>query len=760
MWTLVFLCSAITAQGYVKHFLSTQHHHGKHNHRQNHQQNHQHNHQQNRQHNHQQNRQHNHRQNRQQNHHIQRPSCRQSCGMHLGSCSCTSSCRYYGNCCYDYYSKLLRGATNRTANRTANTPANRTANTPANRTTNTTTDRTANTTTDRTANTTTNRTANTTTNRTANTTTNRTANTTTDRTANTTTNTTTNRTTIYRLLSSGYYGTTNHHSYTRNHHKSGVMSSEMWIQLGKLFLHFFLPVTVQLLRHHIPPLIGHQKPQASCRQRCGYNFGSCSCTSSCRYNGNCCYDYYNYCPVVTTGRPTPTTTTSQASCRQRCGYDFGSCSCRSSCQNYGNCCYDYTSSASSCGGSLSGSGVLTSPNHPNYYQDNMNCVWQLRASHDETVFLSFTYLQLETCCGCDYIQVYDGPSVHSRYLGTVCYNSMNSSVTSFKSSSNYLTVRFRTDSSVVGRGFKADFISSLPPSSGQVNCSADYMSIVIQRSYLNSHGYSGHNMYLDDEHCRPSVTSSQVIFRFPINSCRTLREYKQGSVVYSNAVRAYPTHIGEITRQSFLKLNVACRMAPDATAEIMYIAHHVQNDSIIGTGRFHAQMAFYTSSSFYYQVTQAPYEVTLNQNLYVQVNLRRSDSNLVVFLDTCVASPFHDNFHTRTYDLIRNGCARDSTYYSYSSGTTSYSRFRFRAFQFLRATEKVFLQCKVIMCSRSDYNSRCRQGCHSRVARDLGTGHDSQTLVLGPIQLKEPKKLGGAQKKEVKDKQILNKILG
>lgn len=33
------------------------------------------------------------------------PSCRYNCGIHLGSCSCRSSCQYNGDCCYDYYGK-------------------------------------------------------------------------------------------------------------------------------------------------------------------------------------------------------------------------------------------------------------------------------------------------------------------------------------------------------------------------------------------------------------------------------------------------------------------------------------------------------------------------------------------------------------------------------------------------------------------------------------------------------------------------------
>ncbi|XP_078129890.1 scavenger receptor cysteine-rich domain-containing protein DMBT1-like [Sander vitreus] len=499
----------------------------------------------------------------------------------------------------------------------------------------------------------------------------------------------------------------------------------------------------------------------SCRYNCGYQVGNCSCSSSC--GGNCCPDYEATCLSTTTSP-----TTAQPSCRYNCGRHMGSCSCSSSCQYNGNCCYDYYSYCPSpttaqpscryncaycpspttaqpscryncvkpCGGSLFGSGTFSSPNHPNYYHDNAYCVWQLRAPYDQRIFLAFTYLQLENCCSCDYISIYDGPSVSSRYLGKVCNNSLSS----FYSTSNYLTVLFRTDGSVVGRGFKADFITSLPPSSGRVDCSSDNMIIVIERTYLNSLGYDGHSLYLNDPHCRPQVSTYQVVFNFPINNCGNIRKFENGRVVYSNTLRAYTSSSGEITRQSHFKMNVGCRMEQDSVAQIMYVVQHRDNSSIIGTGRFNTSMDFYTSSSFYHKVTQVPYEVTLNQNLYVQVGLRRGDSSLVLFLDTCVTSPSPHDFQTRPYYLVRNGCPVDNTYGSYSTGTQAYARFTFKAFQFLRATESVYIQCKVLICQASDYNSRCRRGCNKRAARDLGSEHDSQTLVLGPIKLKDPEK--------------------
>ncbi|XP_056147825.1 deleted in malignant brain tumors 1 protein-like [Lampris incognitus] len=480
----------------------------------------------------------------------------------------------------------------------------------------------------------------------------------------------------------------------------------------------------------------------SCRYNCGWDLGSCSCSSSCQYYGNCCYDYYTYCQVTTT-RPAYFTT-AWLSCRYNCGMNLGSCSCSSSCQHYGNCCYDYYRfcssttvmpiSAKPCGASLHGSGSFTSPYYPSYYHDNAYCVWQLTTSYGQRIHLSFTEVQLEHCCTCDYITIYDGSSIYSPSLGKVCDNQ---DLNEFQSSSNYMTVVFQSDSAMVGRGFKAEFTSTLTPSSGRVECSSENMTIVISRSYLSSMGYyDGYSLYLNDPYCRPKVSSYQVIFSFPINTCGTERKFERGRVVYTNAVSSYTSNYGEITRQSFLKLHVGCRMEQDTMVQIMYAVNH-DNGSIIGTGKFNGTMAFYTSSNFYYQVTQVPYMVTLDQEMYIQVRLSGNDNSLVIFLDTCVASPSPHDFHNRTYELIRDGCPKDNTYYAYTSGTHSYIRFKFKAFQFLRAHDSVYLQCKVIICAASDYNSRCRHGCNKRKIRDLrGSNHESHTLVLGPIKLK------------------------
>ncbi|XP_037398032.1 CUB and zona pellucida-like domain-containing protein 1 isoform X3 [Pygocentrus nattereri] len=435
-----------------------------------------------------------------------------------------------------------------------------------------------------------------------------------------------------------------------------------------------------------------------CRGNCGYSFSRCSCTSSCPYYGNCCHDYYTYCQA-TTEPPTVT--------------------------------------QSICGGHLFDSGSISSPYYPNYYHDNAYCVWQLSAPAGQRIFLSFVDLELEHCCNCDYINVYDGSSTASSLLGKLCYN--DTTLRDFRSSSSYMTVLFRSDGSVVARGFKAFFSSSLPENTARVACSSDSMTIVIERSYLNSLGISWQNLYVDDHRCRPSANSYEVSFNFPINLCGTNKTTNKGRVVYSNHVRAAPSQSGEITRQvgEFL-LSVKCHMEQGTTVGTVYKTKEIINHTIAGIGHFNASMAFYPSSSFSYPILEFPYEVSLNQYLYVQVQLSRADNTLDLLLDSCVASPNHD-FQAHSYTLIQNGCVKDNTVYIYTNGRQYYAQFRFRAFKFLRTHSYVFLQCRVVVCADNDYNSRCRQGCRMRNRRSLDSAHHTETVTLGPITLKGAK---------------------
>ncbi|XP_059377004.1 deleted in malignant brain tumors 1 protein-like isoform X1 [Carassius carassius] len=409
-----------------------------------------------------------------------------------------------------------------------------------------------------------------------------------------------------------------------------------------------------------------------------------SCRNNCGYSrGSCSCDYscryysnccsdYSYYCSSTTSLPQPTT--DYNSCMNNCGYSHGSCSCEYSCWYYSNCCSDYSYYCSS----------TTSLPQPT--TDYNSCMNNCGYSHGS--------------CSCEY---------SCWYYSNCC------SDYSYYCSSTTISPR---------------------PAKEHVNCSSDNMTIVIQRSYLNSLGLNGSDLYVNDHLCRPTISSSEVMFSFPLNACGTVKEMMNSNVSYYNNVRASQSRSGQITRQSQFLLRVGCRMEPDTMVQIFYKARENINANITGTGHFGANIAFYSSSNFDRKIYDSPFEVNLNQLLYIQVALNRPDNSLDLFLDTCVASPNPNDFKDRSYDLLRNGCPRDNTYYSYTSGQHYYARFNFQAFKFLQTHAYVYLQCKVIICPDNYYNSRCRQGCHFRRKRSLDSTYHTNTVTLGPIKLK------------------------
>lgn len=126
-------------------------------------------------------------------------------------------------------------------------------------------------------------------------------------------------------------------------------------------------------------------------------------------------------------------------------------------------------------------------------------------------------------------------------------------------------------------------------------------------------------------------------------------------MTYTNTIILIPSPTSEvITRQKHLQIILKCEMESNSTVEMMYITEDdvIQNESAVG--KYNTSMALFESNSFEKPILESPYYVDLNQTLFVQVSLRTPDPNLVVFLDTCIASPTPD-FASPTYDLIKSG---------------------------------------------------------------------------------------------------------
>lgn len=112
-----------------------------------------------------------------------------------------------------------------------------------------------------------------------------------------------------------------------------------------------------------------------------------------------------------------------------------------------------------CGGELSieTGGHLESPNYPEDYQPNKECIWKITVPEDYQVALKFQSFEVENHDNCvyDYVEVRDGLSMDSPLIGVFCGYKIPPDI---RSSSNYLLIKFVSDGSVQKAGFSATFI--------------------------------------------------------------------------------------------------------------------------------------------------------------------------------------------------------------------------------------------------------------------------------------------------------------
>lgn len=109
-----------------------------------------------------------------------------------------------------------------------------------------------------------------------------------------------------------------------------------------------------------------------------------------------------------------------------------------------------------CGGDiyLEGGEHLESPNYPEDYQANKECIWRITVQESYQVALKFQSFEIENHDNCvyDYVEIRDGLTMDSPLLGVYCGYKIPPDVIS---ASNHLLVKFVSDGSVQKAGFSA-----------------------------------------------------------------------------------------------------------------------------------------------------------------------------------------------------------------------------------------------------------------------------------------------------------------
>lgn len=118
---------------------------------------------------------------------------------------------------------------------------------------------------------------------------------------------------------------------------------------------------------------------------------------------------------------------------------------------------NYTIVDATCGGVVKELGhSIQPPIEGDSYTRNANCTWIIVAPPNHIVQLIFMSMDLEMGMPCyfDYVRVFDGVSDSAQEVGTYCGNNLPPIT---QSTTDALTVYFKSDSSLQGDGFSASY---------------------------------------------------------------------------------------------------------------------------------------------------------------------------------------------------------------------------------------------------------------------------------------------------------------
>ncbi|KAH3817724.1 hypothetical protein DPMN_119279 [Dreissena polymorpha] len=123
-----------------------------------------------------------------------------------------------------------------------------------------------------------------------------------------------------------------------------------------------------------------------------------------------------------------------------------------------------------CGGNLTEPGIITSPNFPSNYTNDVQCTWDIRAPVGYLINVNFTDFELGDYI--DYLKLSNGPNASSREYELYFFFG-NAPLNEFKSQSNTVRIVFTTDIRNTARGFNMTYtfsVQACPLGRYGINC--------------------------------------------------------------------------------------------------------------------------------------------------------------------------------------------------------------------------------------------------------------------------------------------------
>ncbi|XP_072176420.1 oncoprotein-induced transcript 3 protein-like [Diadema setosum] len=266
------------------------------------------------------------------------------------------------------------------------------------------------------------------------------------------------------------------------------------------------------------------------------------------------------------------------------------------------------------------------------------------------------------------------------------------------------------------------------------------MTLIIARSLLDVDDNAG-DVHFEDESC---VGYDHDINHIAVTTfydeCSTEQKQTEDNIVYTNTVTYYKPRPENgtdqvITREHDLQVPVTCLLERE---EVLSESFQPNTGKVvveeIGYGEFSLSLDRFEDHLFSKKANESEL-VNLGEPIYFGASLE-TVGDLLLFIESCWATPVGYMLDDRRYDIITDGCADDSTVVFHDNFGPAFQAFQIDAFTFIGDYPQVFVHCNVLVCDQSDVTSRCTMGCLPRTrrsVRQLGASSKPHAVTNGPL---------------------------
>ncbi|OCT94471.1 hypothetical protein XELAEV_18012143mg [Xenopus laevis] len=272
-----------------------------------------------------------------------------------------------------------------------------------------------------------------------------------------------------------------------------------------------------------------------------------------------------------------------------------------------------------------------------------------------------------------------------------------------------------------------------------IECRASNMTMSVGKNLLEFLNYKPSASSLLQPNCTKAVediVQGQRVYSFTapckIDKCVNTIEKNTSHVTFRNTLLIPASSDSGIVTVNDLSLDFSCTYALNLQSSLLTVFKPVMSSANLNTGNSESKaettIAAYINPSYTEPLQQEDQQqLSMGSTIYFGVSTNFYDSDFVLRVETCFASPTDDSTSPTKVMLLENGCSSDLGQYIqvFDNGKTKEVRFSLVSFA-IQGYDTIYIFCGARLCLNST-------GTCSGCLKTRAVIEDTVQLGLGPF---------------------------